>query len=343
MRTILPQQKHILDEKQELIVGVFEDYFVNFNLLTKKRSGFKNIKNKSTLTEWQAVEVLQGDLFLISAVFKFGPMNKTLMLLYDIFAKELYNFSSDSIFKNVSMVAPSLEGKSHSYRMTDESTLNVYNQLEKEKIYVDGKSKNLMFDVEAKRIAKPSVVSIPMDSVHTVYTEKDLLQPIGYIQFNDKEYKLNDRSIAILDDHRGYYPMSSGYDWVTCMGDLMVEDRLSKFGVNLTYFYKNLDQDKYCENGYWLNGEFNQLPVVKFKRTNDIWAIKDDHDIVNLTFKNYKEHTEKRDKIFKIDYTLAFGEISGTIKTAKGILSIDKMFALGEKRITQLFNQEYKD
>ncbi len=340
MRHIQPQQNEILNDDLELKIGVFKDYFRTFNLLSKKRSLLKNIKNKTTLTEWQAIEVLQGDYFLISAVFKFGPMNKTLMLLYNLKTNELHDNSSTSFFHKPAVVAPSLEGKSHSFRITDETTLNIYNQLDQNKLFVDGLGIDLTFDLSFERIAKPSVVSVPMDDLHTVYTEKDLLQPKGYIQYKDKTYKLTEDSLAILDDHRGYYPLTSGYDWATCLGHIIIDSKPCKFGLNITYFYKNINHDLYNENGYWLEGNFHQLPTVYFKREGNTWYIKDDDNIVDLVFTKKNQFIEKRERILKVDYTLAFGSLTGTIKTKDTILTIDNMFALGEERKTQLLNRE---
>lgn len=340
-RKIQNQKQSILNHNQELEVGVFEDYFKEFNLLNKQRPFLKKFINYNSLTEWQAVEVLEGDIFLICAVFKFGVMNRTLFFLYDIVNNELHDYSSMSFTKHKSKIAKSLENKSLSTRKTKKTTLNITNELNLNKLYLKGTATDVEFDIEFTRIARPSVVSIPMTEKHVVYTEKDLLVPKGYIKFKGKVYSLTEKHISILDDHRGYYPLSSGYDWVTCMGDITVKDKLSKFGVNLTYFYKNLDQNSYNENGYWFEGTYYQLPVVRFQRENNLWYIKDDNGIVDLIFTVNNYSNEKKRIGLKIDYTLAFGSLTGVIKTPKGIdLIIDNMFALGEERKTQFMYQK---
>jgi hypothetical protein len=178
-----------------------------------------------------------------------------------------------------------------------------------------------------------------MTSKHTVYTEKDLLEPKGYINFKGAKHILNESNITILDDHRGYYPLSSGYDWVTCMGNMKIDNKQSKFGINLTYFYRNDEPERNNENGYWFDGEYYQLPPVKFTREANNWYISDNENRVNLVFTQRNHFNETKDKGLKIDYTLAFGSLSGEILTHDNkVIIINDMFSLGEKRLTQLFN-----
>lgn len=337
LRKVQEQQDKILDKNNELKLGVFDNYFKEFNLLNKKRILFKKLKNKNSLTEWQALEILHDNIFMLCAVFRFGPMNKSLIFFYDISSNELSNYSSQSFFSNPSFVAPKLTEKSLSTRTTNDTTLHIWNELEKNKIYLKGFSPNLKFDLSFERIATPSVVSIPMTKKHTVYTEKDLLVPKGGISHNNKNYQLNQSNITILDDHRGYYPLSSGYDWITCMGNLIHHNQSLKFGLNLTYFYKNLNPNEFNENGYWLDNKFYQLPVVTFERVENKWYIKDNEDFVNLCFTKKNEYKEFKKIGLKIDYTLAFGEVSGYIRISTNEkLEINQMFSLGEKRLTKL-------
>ena len=174
-----------------------------------------------------------------------------------------------------------------------------------------------------------------MTKKHTVYTEKDFLIPTGKMDFKGKTYTLTKNNMTILDDHRGYYPLSSGYDWFTCMGNIIVNGSNVKIGINLTSFYRNLD-DEISENGYWLNDSFYQLPNVFFTRKDAVWTIKDNENAVNLTFKVHNQYNELKHIGFKIDYTLAFGEVSGTITISDyEKIEVNQLFALGEKRITK--------
>ena len=340
LREVKPNTTKLVDDDGLFHLGTFEDYFKDFNLLNFKRPFFKKTINKMLLTEWQALEVLGDEIFMICAVFKFNAMNRSLLMVYEIKENILHDYSSQSLFRSKAKVSPTLIDSSVSSRVNEHSSIKLTNNLENNKLSVKGYAsgeKGVEFDIDFTRIAKPSIISLPMTNKHTVYTEKDLLVPKGYIKLGSKKYDLNDSHITVFDDHRGFYPMNSGYDWITCMGDIEYKNEYSKFGVNLTYFYKNDEPNKYNENGYWLNGEFFQLPSVTFERQNGIWLIKDKEGRVNLEFTNRNQYKEDKKLILVIDYTLAFGELSGTIKTYDNeTIKINKMFSLGEKRLTRM-------
>lgn len=347
-RKIIKTPLNIINEDGSYNIGVFDVYFKNLNFRDNKRPLLRKFMNNQLLTEWQAVEVLLEDIFLIAAVFKFSLMNKSLLLVYDRKKSKLYDFSSQSSLKYKSYVSSSLENKSTSERKTQNSLIKITNELNNSKLWLEGYFNNqdheLEFNFEFDIDAKPSNVVIPMTEKNIVYTEKDFLKPKGYLKLNDEEYIANNDDLAILDDHRGYYPLSSGYDWITCLTNVEINNEKSKFALNLTDFYKNRDPKNYNENGYWYNGDFIHLPIVHFTRKNDTWIIKDVSDRIDLTFKNIHFITQKNDTIFKIDYMLSFGEISGYIKTENnGTIKLNKDFALGEKRVTQLFNKKIYD
>ncbi|XFA98706.1 hypothetical protein ACAG96_07500 [Candidatus Izemoplasma sp. B36] len=344
LRDILKTPQDIINKDGSYNVGIFDTYFKNLNFRDNKRPILRKFLNNQSLTEWQAVEVLLEDVFLMAAVFKFNLINKSLFLLYDRKNKKLYDFSSQSSFKNKSYVSSTLENNSVSLRETDSSSIRIINELNHSMMHLEGygnkDNNNLEFKIDFNVIANPSVFVFPMTEKNVVYTEKDFLKPEGFIRLNDKTYKTKESDIAILDDHRGYYPLSSGYDWITSMCEITLDGKKQKFGINLTDFYKNSDPENFNENGYWLNEEFIHLPVVHFKRENNLWYIRDDLNTIDLTFKNLEYVTQRSKHIFKIDYMLAIGELSGTIKTYDNqVIKIDKVFSLGEKRVTQFLNK----
>ncbi len=324
----------LVDENGEFLVGTFKSSFTNFNFSRFRRTFLKKARNNVKLTEWQAVEVLADQLFLIAAVFKFGPMNKTLLIAYDIKEEKLYDFSETSYCNQKSLVAPFLQGGSESTRKSEDSFIRISTNLEKGKLSLTGYSKELQFDIDFERIADPSIVSIQMAKKSYVYTEKDLLVPSGTIEFQGNIHTLSTNNITILDDHRGFYPLSSGYDWITCMGDIDINGEMKKFGLNITDFYRNLSKEVH-ENGYWLDGKFRQLPLASFVREDNTWYIMDEDEIIDLTFTLKAKHKIKKIFPLHIDYVMAFGSLTGTIQTDHGELVIDEMFSLAEKRLSK--------
>ncbi len=325
----------LVDERGIFLTGCFKESFKQFNFDRFQGGLFKRLNNKMKLTEWQAVEVLADDLFLIAAVFKFGPMNKTLLLTYDIKEEKLYDFSETSYVKSIANVASFLQNGSESIRKSEDSFVKITNNLEKGKLALTGYSKELQFDLDFTRVAEPSVISIQMAKNKYLYTEKDLLIPNGVIEFKGTLHELSDKNITILDDHRGFYPLSSGYDWVTCMGDLTINGEVKRFGLNITGFYKNLTT-AVDENGYWLDGTFHSLPLATFVREGDVWHIMDENQKIDLKFSLKAKHTLKKWFPISIDYTLGFGSLNGTIQTKHGEIKIEKMFSLAEKRKSKL-------
>jgi len=341
-RTAIDTPKSLVNDDGTCNYGTFKDSFDSFNLLNYKRKFFSKFIKKMRLTEWEAVEILNDDFFLIAAVFKNGPLNFNLIQLYDIKNNELHDFGSKSLFVKKSQTADNLYHNNVYERNTKTNKLRIINNLDKGYSEIQGScikgNKTLEIDIKITRVADPSVVCIPLTTKNPLYTEKDLLIPEGIIKFNGKKISFSKKHIAFIDDHRGYYPYNSGYDWVTTMHDIEYRNKKAKFGINLTSFYKVDEPHIYNENGYWLEGEYHTLPLVKFLRQDNKWHITDENNNVDLTFTQLNKHQVYFNLLaVKLDYILAFGKISGTIKTKDGdTITIDNKFALGEKRYTRI-------
>ena len=105
---------------------------------------------------------------------------------------------------------------------------------------------------------------------------------------------------------------------------------------------QSIDQEKYNENILWLEGKSSLLPPVTFKRnieTKDFknhaeWIVKDEHDMVNITFKIYSLnpmilHTG----LVNIDYYVTFGELEGYLRDEDGKKYVlDGMLGMGEDK-----------
>lgn len=343
LREVKATPNSIINDNSTYNTGTFQSHFKNLNLRDHPRKNFQKFLNNRLLTEWQAVEVLGDDIFIIIAIYKFNLINKSLFLVYDTKKDELFDFSSNSSFKHKSYVSKSLENRSSSMRATKDSFIEITNELENKKLYIKGHaSKNnykVEFDISFKVMSEPSVFVFPMTNKNVIYTEKDFLEPQGYITLNNIRYEIKDNNLAILDDHRGYYPMTSGYDWLACMGYINIKHQSMKFSLNLTDFYKNTDNNQYSENGYFINNEFIHLKNVSFTKNGNIWSIRDDKGSIDLTFIDKQHSTHIKKHIIKIDYLLAVGTVSGTLTLCDGTkIYLEDMFAMGEKRITQVLN-----
>ncbi|PAT01302.1 hypothetical protein CI105_07535 [Candidatus Izimaplasma bacterium ZiA1] len=333
----------LINKDKSCNYGTFKSQFKNFNFQNYKLFNLPKFIKKHRLTRWEVVEASFGSYVFLGVVYKVGVLSFNMFILYDDLENKVYNFGTENLFIKKSKIAKSLLNKEISEKSSRKDSIKFINEFEKGYCKVLGHAKNkkesISFELDLEVISEPSIVSIPLTKNNPLYTEKDLMSLKGTFKLNGKEL-VNDSEInyAIIDDHRGYYPRKSGYDWLTTMSKVELNNKTYDFGFNLTYFYKNINQDVYNENGYWLNDKYHSLPVVKFYRENDIWTIKDEKNIVNITFKVKNNHLiYKNLLLLKIDYLLAFGTVSGYINTYSGeVITFKDTLALGEKRFTKL-------
>ena len=156
-----------------------------------------------------------------------------------------------------------------------------------------------------------------------------------------KTYKTNERSVGIIDDHKGYYPFFSHYDWLTTMGKTEIDGEQKFFAFNLTR-NQSVDQVNYNENVIWLEGESFPMPPVVFthkdgkKKANE-WHIRDEagQGLVDITF--------KIDNVFympipvAVYYALPYGKIYGYVTDTNGKkYTVDGMVGIGEDKTTRI-------
>jgi hypothetical protein len=83
----------------------------------------------------------------------------------------------------------------------------------------------------------------------------------GDLRVDGQRYQLiPDRDLAILDEHKAYYPYQTAWTWATAAG---YDARSRLIGFNLTHNMVQ-DDETYNENGMWLGNEFHPLSAVRF-------------------------------------------------------------------------------
>jgi hypothetical protein len=224
------------------------------------------------------------------------------------------------------------------------------NNFQDGKCHIDGHHKDetsvIDYNLDLERLSKPCVVSIPFaepkDHYRPLYSQKDFFKATGTITFNGEILHTTDTSTAIVDDHRGYYPRHAHYDWVTTMGANTTNGEKKWFAFNLTR-NQSIDQDKYNENLIWLKDNTSLLPPVRFTYTpptreftnSAVWKIKDDHDMVDITFQVYDIYrmVMHAKPIVNIEYFITFGELLGYVRDEDGEKYIlDGMVGIGEDK-----------
>ncbi len=351
--------KDLVDQDGKIVFGTFDKEFETMELVRAKHpTKAPDCLNRIRLTLWEATEVNLKHGVLLSAVCDMGLFGKTLNVFYDKRTHKVYTWDTNLRSKDA-VIAPNLINGSVCEAYSRKGFVKYVNNFEVGKAHLTGKQtgkcfvdskeysnkESIEFDFELERISKPSVVSIPFpySDNRTLYSQKDFFRAKGRLVINGEEMLSDDDTTAIIDDHRGYYPRLSHYDWVTTMG--VREDNGDKkfFAFNLTR-NQSIDQSKYNENLIFLEGETSILPPVTFTRTVESkdflkkgyseWTIKDDYDMVNVKFKVYNLNAMILHAVVaKIDYYITFGELEGYVRDEDGTKYVlDGMMGMGEDK-----------
>lgn len=213
--------------------------------------------------------------------------------------------------------------------------------------HTKGKSGEFSIDISFERLSPLANGVMPLmknkdgSFRNPLYSEKDFFKATGTITLNGKTYKTNERSVGIIDDHKGYYPFFSHYDWLTTMGKTEIDGEQKFFAFNLTR-NQSVDQVNYNENVIWLEGESFPMPPVVFthkdgkKKANE-WHIRDEagQGLVDITF--------KIDNVFympipvAVYYALPYGKIYGYVTDTNGKkYTVDGMVGIGEDKTTRI-------
>lgn len=349
-----PTPKSVV-ENGDVHYGTFSESFKKLNMLeTYKPCGprMPDFLKSSRLTEWEAFEVAMDSGILISAVYNVGPLGFSIFVWYDKEEDKIYSWRN-LVPKNKAHVASQLIDD-NCYCRTKYSEFTIYNDFENGRAeargYSKGKAGEFSINISLDRISEPSNCVMPLAKNkdqsfrNPLYSEKDFFKATGHIALNGKVYTTNERSVGIIDDHKGFYPYKAHYDWLTAMGKLNIDGKPEFFAFNLTR-NQSVDQYNYNENLIWLKDETFPLPPVVFKHKNNKkkareWHIVDEggKGLVDITFKiNQVFYMPIHTLIWECYYALPFGTITGHLTDTNGKRYIlDNMSAVGEDKTTRM-------
>ncbi len=352
-RRSVPTPKNYV-ENGKCVFGTFEKEFEHMDLLDiKNPTAFPDFLKKFKLTLWEATEVFLDEGALLAVCCDMGIFGVVIHYFYDKRKKKSYKWYS-TIPSKQTHVADCLINGSKTYSEVEDKFISYVNNFEKGKCHLEGfhvdEPGEIKYSFDLERISKPGVVSIPFADPavrnRPLYSQKDFFKCKGSITINGETFNTTETSTAIVDDHKGYYPRHAHYDWVTTMGTNEVNGEQKWFAFNLTR-NQSVDQERYNENLIWFENEISLLPPVTFERSvptkefvdGAVWKIKDEHDMVNITFDVFDiVRSETFAKPFvNIEYYVAFGELSGYIRDEDGNKYIlDGMMGMGEDKTLML-------
>ena len=176
------------------------------------------------------------------------------------------------------------------------------------------------------------VVSLPFER-GGMYSHKGMFPVDGELAIGGERVRLDPRdTLALLDDHKGYYPYVMRWDWVTCATWV---DGVA-LGFNLT---RNQCRDplQYNENCAWRGDQIGVLPAIEVTRTGvgepgERWVFRDREGRVDVAFEpSVPGDVRVQAVIVESRYRGPFGQFSGRLEPA-GLppIVVDGWFGMGE-------------
>jgi hypothetical protein len=321
-------------------LGCFNTPFERVNMLDAQVGGIPlHATRWWKLREWQAFQIANQHYFVMVALYNAKRFGLVQFILHDRTTGEILRYEKQ--VSPFSIALPNNLWDGYAAYKSKHFTLTVHNCLREGKITIDVNIDN-HFKLPAlngqfvamhdPNQVTPNVVCLPFSSNTAMYSHKCLMPVNGQIYMNGKViYFSAHHSGMIIDDHKGYYPSPTQYDWATAIG----YDRQNNFiGFNLTH-NQALNPDIYNENGLWYNHTLHTLPTVVFdRRPDDTWHITDTQQagIVDLWF-TPTVHTRFDKKILMIEsrYHAPYGYFDGHIMGNNGKkIVISRLFGMGE-------------
>ena len=339
LRIPAPTPNDVVDEYGKAVFGTFDKEFEKMNFLNVyEPTHLPTSFNKIKLTLWEAVEINLKDVVLLTAVCDMGVFGTGLTVLYDKKTRKVTSWQ-DMFSKNNAVISENLLNGATSSSLGKKVQLDIVNNFQDGRADVigratDPKAGNIDYEAKLTRVSLPSIACIPFGKNRPLYSQKDLFRMEGYIEVNGVKYESDENSTAIIDDHRGYYPYKSHYDWVTTMGKNVVDGKEQFFGFNLTR-NQSINQTKYNENLIWMEGKTSRLTPVRFEhKSYNEWNVRDLYGMVDLTFHIGDRFIMRVPfKVIDINYHITFGELSGFVCDEDGNKYVlDGMVGIGEDK-----------
>jgi hypothetical protein len=179
------------------------------------------------------------------------------------------------------------------------------------------------------------VVSLPFSGNVGMYSHKGMFPIDGTLTVGDDHHTLAPGdALALMDDHKGYYPYVMKWDWVTSA----TRDAAGRaLGINLTA-NQCRDPERWNENCGWIDDRIGRLPAVTFEREHarepgERWRIRDRDGRVDVTFEPTVPGDVKVNAVVvESRYRGPFGTLSGRVEP-EGLapISVDGWFGMGEE------------
>lgn len=331
-----PPDQLVEDGRQRL--GRFDGPLERANLIDARYRSLPRPLRWLRLKEWQAVQIASPRLFVNLALFDAKLMSLLQAKIYDKQRGQKW-LHERKLRPGAFRVADQLLDSSTRYR-DRRSRLEFRNQLADGRLVVavelDGRGDVPPVAGEITLLCErgaSQVVSLPFAGDVGMYSHKGMFPVEGELVVGGESHRFTaGDTLALIDDHKGYYPYVMRWDWVT--GASRVGDHA--LGFNLTR-NQCRDSDRYNENCAWRDDRIGLLPAVTFTRererqAGERWLIRDREGRVDLRFEpRVPGDVRINALVVESRYRGPFGLFHGRLEPA-GLdpIDIDGWFGMGE-------------
>lgn len=297
------------------------------------------------LKEWVAFQLGNDDYFMLVVLYSAKVFCLTQFLVYDIKNKRKYLHERLIPFSKIRVTSGLLDNqfgyKEDGYSLEFVNNLSVGRIEIHADICAEKDQPQIRADLTAFHVptkAAPIVVCIPLGENRAMYSHKCLMPMAGDMVFGSKKIQFKQKdSFAIIDDHKGFYPYTMIYDWLTAAGRNASGELV---GFNLTD-NQSIDSEKYNENCLWVANKMHTLPPVKFSRPDGVtkpWFVNDSYGMIDVEFFPEAESGFEFNYLFvQAHYHAPYGRVKGFIKDAHGKkVNIKSYFGMGEQKYLRL-------
>ncbi len=322
-----PPTQLVDDGRQHL--GRFDGPVQRANLIDARLGAWPRPLRRMRLKEWQALQIATPSLFCNLALFDAKLMSLLQVKVYER-ARSEKHVREVKLRPGALRIADNLLDSTN--RHADRrGSLAFVNRMRDGRIEVEFDTRGLSgkLTVHTARGAS-QVVSMPFTGDVGMYSHKGMFPIEGEITVEGTRHPVAaTSSLALLDDHKGYYPYVMKWDWVTSAADGR--------GFNLTR-NQCRDPEQYNENCAWIGARIGRLPAVSFERVNprqpgEHWLIRDRDGRVDVCFTPTVPGDVKINAVVvESRYRGPFGTFAGRLEP-EGLepFSVDGMFGMGEQ------------
>lgn len=303
------------------------------NLLDARYRGLPRPLRWLRLKEWQAIQLVTPRLFVNVALFDAKLVTLLQLKLYDR-VRGVKHLNERILPPRAFRPSDQLHDSTVGFR-DRRTTLEFRNRLADGHLEVelaaDRPTVRGGFRLDT-RAGASQVVSLPF-ARGSMYSHKGMFPVTGALTVDGERYDL-DGGLALLDDHKGYYPYVMQWDWLTSAA--RGADGVAR-GFNLTR-NQCVEPERWNENCAWVGAAVAPLPAVTFERTaigtaDERWRVRDRDGRVDVTFTpTVPGDVRMNVGVVESRYRGPFGRCHGRLSPAAlPEVVLDDWFGMGER------------